>query len=982
VGRRAAGWSSLVLPLALWLLSAGPVVAQVQSPSEKLLINAKSAYTWSAGGSDVLLLRGPVSIELDRATLNADDAVVWLTAVPNGAPGEERAEFQLLGHAQVRHTNVATLTGGDRYVTAAVLAGGVKTTADQRVARDMGGDPLYVRALALRRQQATAAAPSLTATPTTQGAGPATRPGRRPTTRPVPAEPVQIAHFEAGQFDMIDTDDGTVALVCWNGVSIFARQPDGSTIELRAQRAVVFTSLHSVREATSRSSKESQAAEAKQKITAVYLEGDAQIEYDPTKAGVGEQRLTANRIYYEFATDRAILVDAVLHTSDVKQNIPFIVRAKVLRQLAKAEYNAEQVQLTSSAFSVPSYSIAADRLYVRQEATGDPRYPSVVKFEANDATFQAFDVPFFYLPFVSGSVGDRPGALRGIAVGHRSDLGYAAMTQWGLFETLGQIPPRDLDADYRVDYFSDRGPAAGLNASYGGGFLTEPAHQPWNFLGDFKSYFVYDKGTDQNLGRLPVKPDGEDYVPRGWALFEHQHFFPDHWQAQVRLGYVSDPTFLEEWFPDQFYENGPVNESAYIKRQEDTEAFTLYADGQPMRLITYSDAMANQFEVQHLPEVGYHRIGDSFAGDQLTFFSDNTAGGYQFQPTRATLQQQGFAPPTLTPGMPSLGLTGIRLNPTWRADFRQEIDWPFSTGHIKVVPYVVGRYTQYSDSPDGDEQHRFLGAAGTRITTAFWKTDPTAQSDLLDIHQLRHVVEPEVNLFSSATTVDRSMLFQYDIPVDSINDISAAEVGLRQRWQTQRGGPGRWRSVDVFTLDVDAEFYANKPAPRFRQPTDFRGMFFTSLPEASIARNALNADASWRVTDNTIILADAQYNLDQDKLATAALGVLLRRDPTESLYIGNRYIADLKSNIVSVSGNYQISPKYSLGFSQAFDFGLGKDVSSSLSVVRNFDRFVMSFNFSHDQISGQTGFSFSIAPLGFGQGIGSSALQGPFQRTH
>jgi hypothetical protein len=980
VGRWAAGWSSLVL-LLLW---AGPVVAQVQSPSEKLLINSRSASTWSSGGSDVVLLRGPISIELDRATLSADDAVVWLTAVPNGAPGEERAEFELLGHAQVKHTNVATLTGNDRYVTAAVLAGGVKISASRRVARDMSADPLYAKAMALRRQQATATAASHPGAPATQATGgaPSTRPGRRPSTRPEPAQPLQVGHFEVGQFDMVDAGDGTVAMVCWNGVAIFAREADGSTIELRAQRAVVYTSLHSVREAAKHSPKQSQAAQARQKITAVYLEGDARIEYDATKAGVGEQRLMANRVYYEFATDRAILVDAVLHTADVKHGMPFIVRAAVLRQLTKGEYTAQQVELTSSAFAVPSYSIAADRLYVRQEPTGDPRYPSVVKFEANDATFRAFDVPFFYLPFMAGSVGDRPGALRGIAVGHRSDLGYAAMTQWGLFETLGQIPPRDLDADYRVDYFSDRGPAGGLNASYGGGFLTEPAHQPWNFAGDFKSYFVYDKGTDQNLGRLQVKPDGTGYDPRGWALFEHQHFFPDDWQAQVRLGYVSDPTFLEEWFPNQFYENGPVNESAYLKRQRDTEAFTLLADGQPNRLVTSSDWMADQFEVEHLPEVGYHRIGDGFAGNALTFFSDNTAGGYAFQPTRATLRQQGFAPPTLTPGMPALGLTGLRENPTWRADFRQEIDWPFSTGHVKVVPYVVGRYTEYSDSPVGDEQHRFFGAAGTRIATAFWKTDPSAQSDLFDIHQLRHVIEPEVNLFSSATTVDRSQLFQYDIPVDSINDISVAEVGLRQRWQTQRGGPGRWRSVDVFTLDIDAEFYANKPAPRFRQPTDFRGVFFSSLPEASIARNAVNADASWRITDNTIVLADAQYNLDEEKLATAAVGVLLRRDPTESIYFGNRYIADLHSNIVSVSGNYQISPKYSLGFSQSFDFGLGKDVSSSLSIVRSFDRFVMSFNFSQDQISGQTGFSFSIAPIGFGQGIGSSALQGPFQRNH
>lgn len=974
MGRGAAGLAIFPL-LLLWAI---PAAGQSQSPSEKLEISAQSAFTWSANGSGVLLLRGRVTIALDRATLDADDAVVWLTPVPNGANGEEKAEFELLGHARVQQPEV-TMTGENRFVTANVLAGGVKIGASQRVARDMRLDPLYQKADDQRRGAATRRDSSLTALPTTQQASPTTQNARRPATRTATTLPVQDLHVEFGDSDVVDTDEGTVAVVFWNGVGIYVRQAGGDTMEMRAHRAVLFTSMKSLRDA----SKQSKSAEARKQVTAVYLEGDARIEFDPNKAGVGEQRLMARRLYYDFATDRAILVDAVLHTLDVKQNVPFIVRANVLRQLSKGEYRANNVEITSSAFTVPSYSLASDRLYVRQMPTGDPRYPSVVQFQAENTTLEAFHFPFFYLPFAAGSVGDRPGALRGIAFGDRSDLGFAAMSQWGLFETLGQIPPRGLDVDYRVDYFGDRGPAFGLNAAYGGGFVTEPERQPWNFQGDFKSYFVYDKGVDQNLGRLNVKPDGTGYDPRGRVNYQHQHFFPDDWQAQIRLGYDSDPTFLEEWFPFQFYQDLPTDESIYLKRQRGTEAFTLLAEGQPNRQITTSDRVAEQFEVETLPELGYHRIGDSFAGNALTFFSDNTAGGYVFQPTRATFRQQGFSPPSLTPGLPALGLTGVPTNPTWRADFRQEVDLPLNAGRFKVVPYLVGRYTEYSDSTDRQSQQRLFGAGGMRITTSFWKTDPTAESDIFDIHQLRHVIEPEANLFASGTTVDRSRLYQYDIPVDSINDVSAAQIGLHQSWQTQRGGPGRWRSNDVFTFDVDAEFYANKPARRFLQPYDFRGTFFSSLPETSIPRDAFNANASWRITDNTVVLGDAQYNLDEHKLATAAVGILVRRDPVQSWYVGNRYIADLKSNIVSVSGNYLISPKYSVGFSQSFDFGLGKDVSSSISVARTFDRFVMSFNFSHDQISNQTGFSFSVAPMGFGQGLGSSALQGPFQqRTH
>jgi hypothetical protein len=959
------GWIAL-------LLLAGPLAAQYQAPSEKLLISAKSAFTWSASGTDVVQLVGPVTITLDRATLTANDAIVWLTPAPDGAPGQQHAEFALLGDAVLKQ-EVGTRSG-DRLLVTAEVQGDARITAELRVARDMSESPLYARGAALRAEATTTPALAPPLASSTQSTRPASRPARAAASRSA-ALPVPV-HLEAGQTDLVDTDDGTLALVAWNGIKIFARQPTGDLIELQAQRAVLFTSLRSLRDVK----KEQKSNEARNKVTAVYLEGDARIEYDSTKPGLGEQRLIGERIYYEFASDRAILVDAVVHTVDTKQGIPFIVRAKILRQLSKGEYSAKNVEITSSAFAVPSYSLAADRLYVRQEATGDPRYPTVEKFEANNVTLQAFHLPFFYLPFVAGSIGDRPGALRGLGAGHRSDLGYTFLTQWGLFETLGQIPPRDLDVDYRVDYFTARGPGFGVNAAYGGGFLTQPAHQPWNFEGDLKSYFVYDKGIDNNLGRLAVKPDGPGYDLRGRVNYEHQHFFPDDWQAQIRIGYVSDPTFLEEWFPQQFYQDLPTDASAYIKRQRDTEAFALLAEVQPNRRVTTSDRLAEQFEVERTPEISYHRIGDSFAADSLTLFSDNTAGGYDFMPNHATLRQQGFLPPTLTPGIPALGLTGIDTATTFRADLRQEIDWPVNAGRFKVVPYIVGRYTEYSNSPTGSEQHRFFGAVGTRMTTSFWKTDPTAQSDLLDIHQLRHVIEPEANLFSSATSVDRSRLFLYDMPVDAINDVSAAEIGLRQRWQTQRGGPGKWRSVDVFTLDIDAEFYSNKPPRKFLAPFDFRGMYFSSLPEASIPRDAANVNASWRITDNTVVLADAQYNIDERKLATAAIGVLVRRDIQQSWYIGNRYIADLHSNIVSVSANYMISPKYSLGFNQSFDFGLGKDVSSSVSVVRSFDRFVMSFAFAHDEITNRTGFNFSIAPIGFGQGIGNSALQGPFKK--
>jgi hypothetical protein len=164
-----------------------------------------------------------------------------------------------------------------------------------------------------------------------------------------------------------------------------------------------------------------------------------------------------------------------------------------------------------------------------------------------------------------------------------------------------------------------------------------------------------------------------------------------------------------------------------------------------------------------------------------------------------------------------------------------------------------------------------------------------------------------VNLFTSAQTRDRNDLFIYDEEIDAINDVSAFQVALHQRWQTKRGGPGRFRSVDVFTLNIEGNFFLNQPDDASLAPTGFRGLFFASLPEASIPRNSVNADAMWRISDTTVVLADAQYNLDQYELATTSIGLAVQRDPRLNYFVGTRYIGQINSTIATISANYELA---------------------------------------------------------------------------
>jgi lipopolysaccharide assembly outer membrane protein LptD (OstA) len=963
--------------------------AQYQPPSDFITIQGTRAYTWTEGNSNVVQVEGPVTIKTDRATLTADQAVLWITPTGGALADEMSAEVSLIGNARL--VQGTTERSGNELFVSLPVRGSVSITTDDRRALDQHDSPTYRQALELRPLRAPGrgmTANQWLVQPAPEFEEPTSQPALSPSTRPT--QPVTI---QADSVKRTTTPEGKIALVLSGGVNVFYRTARNDFIEMRADRAVVFSQFATFKEIT-QSGKFTAPEDA---VQAVYLEGDVRIARTPPDQTQPDQRLSAERAYYEVTTDRAVLTEAMIQTSEPKSQTPIIVRANLIRQLSLGEFKAEKVELTTSSFATPSYSVRADKAYVREAPTGDPRLGNRTEFFATNTTFNLFHVPFFYLPAVGGTVTDHGMPLREIRTGSRTGFGPNVRTEWGLFETLGKAPPKDLDASFHADYFGERGPGTGLDAKYQGGFVTETSKEPWNFQGDITSYIVHDQGVDK-LGRSRADIEPEDEL-RYQFLWEHQHFFPEDWQVQIRAGVVSDPTFLEEWFENDFDNGLPHDLSLYLKRQRGTEAVTFLMQAQPNDFVTTADQLQENFEISRVPEIGYHRIGDSFADDSLTFFSSNTFSGLHFEESRASLGDLGFRTlsrgtpeksddiPVL-PGIPAEGQTGTGDDTTYRGDFRQEVDFPIPFGPIKMLPFVMGRYTGYSDSPSGSRKDRLLAGTGVRVNTSFWKIDDQASSELFDIHRIRHVIEPEVSLFTSAGNVDRNELFLYDQGVDEINDISAAQIALHQRWQTKRGGPGQWRSVDFFTLNVSATFYSNQPdelgSSNFATPngpdngvtpSGFRGLYFPSLPEASIPRSSLAADALWRVSDTTAVLSDASWNIDDQDLATASIGVAVQRDIRLGYFIGTRYIGELNSTIATLAANYMLTTKYSIAFSQSYNLTDRQNQNSNVMIIRNFDRFMLTLSFYYDAVDETSGFEFGLFPTGLGYGVSSSQFE-------
>src|SRR5207237_4593848 len=125
------------------------------------------AATWNEGATGIVQVEGPVVIELDRATLKAKQAVLWITEDPQ-APDQRRAEVALLGDAEVKQPD--TTRSAQRLYVTATIRGPIRITAEERQTVDRSGSPLYHAASEVRAAG--------------RGPQPATAPATRPTTVP------------------------------------------------------------------------------------------------------------------------------------------------------------------------------------------------------------------------------------------------------------------------------------------------------------------------------------------------------------------------------------------------------------------------------------------------------------------------------------------------------------------------------------------------------------------------------------------------------------------------------------------------------------------------------------------------------------------------------------------------------------------------------------------------------------------------------
>ncbi|MFN7314246.1 MAG: LPS assembly protein LptD [Phycisphaerae bacterium] len=776
-------------------------------------------------------------------------------------------------------------------------------------------------------------------------------------------------------FVSADANDPTSedAVIASEGLTVLYKDArTGRILQATAQRGVLFLAK------TGTPATPGAMEFSAESVRGFYLEGEA-------AASDGSFNLRAPQLYYDVASNRGVMLDAVFWTYDAQRNLPFYVRAKEVRQTSTEQFTAKNATFTNSAFFEPELAIGARNVTitrktreVRELFADDsvaPRLEPYNQVKAENITLRSNDVPFFWWPSYSGDP-EQP-FIKDVRIENRSGSGLASKVRWNALNLLNIGPVDGFSADLQTDFYVERGPALGTRLDW----------ETRRHKGDFFAYMVpLDRGTDVLKPGTEINQDEEF---RGIITGYDRFRVSDHWTVLTELSYISDATFI-----DAFYEEAGESRREFTnrlrgERTESNTQLTLEASG------PFNDFLANEwllqsrgYSVTKLPEVAYVRQADDLLGagapGLLTWSSEYRIGRYALATDEIALEDRGFntilladrvfgIDPALSPS-DALRARGLNEDAVTRMDTRHELTAKMSDGVNVVSPFAIVRGTFYDNEFDGfssraggNDELRVWSAAGARVSTSFNRVIDSVDSRFFDIHRLRHIVEPNATFWVAGTNVEANDIPTYDARVDNLADGAAVRLGVAQIFQTKRGGPGRWHDVDLLKINTDFVFASDDSDPQ--TPI---GRFFDARPEYSALGDYFVGDMQYRLTDATSIVASTIYDFDDNQQDISTAGLLIQHSPNFTTLADVRFLNAQDSTVLTVWGDYQITDKYGVLLSPNYSMSEGEFQSVFARVTRRFSAFQASISINYDNIQGETSFGFVFQPYGATTGVGAT----------
>ena len=737
----------------------------------------------------------------------------------------------------------------------------------------------------------------------------------------------------------------------------------------------------------------------------IYMEGNIVFRQ-------GDRTVFADRMFYDVKRQVGIVLNGEL-LAPVPQigNTPYAglvrLRAAAIRQLDQAHFVAQNGLVTTSRLEDPSYAFTAGEIQFEDlqqplvdPITGAPALGPDGQPIANHKRLATStnnfvyigDVPVFYWPTLATNLENPNYYVNNFRVRNDNVFGTQVLVGLDPFQLTGYQAPAGVKAELDLNYLSERGFGYGVNGDYTrDSFFSIDGPT----TGRFDTWFISDHGHD-NLGR-----DRRDIVPeaefRGRAFWNHRQQIAggllDDWTVQGEVGWLSDRTFLESYYENEWDQNKDQLTGVRLKRTFDNQSFSVEANGRINDFFT---------QTQWLPRLDHNWLGQPLLEDNLTWFEHSNVAyadiGVISTPTNPILLSQFERLPWEEDGAGNpVSAAGSRLIT------RQEIDYPLDFAPFKVVPFALGELGHWGEDINGDSVDRAYGDVGVRASIPFWYADPTIRNSLFNLNGLAHKVifDAKFSYTDSSQDLDRFPLYD-ELDDDSIedfrrrmffdpfggklagvyyvpgspsfinqrfdprfvgvrsglqdnvtspsseiaDDLTALRLGMHHRLQTKHGAPGEEHIVDWLAFDAGATVFPDADRDNFGQEVGL-----------------LNYDAQWFVGDRFSILSDGYADTFGDGLRTASIGMLLNRPRSGNFYLGFRAATGLfEADVVTATVNYRMSPKWIGSASSSIDFGPTGNIGQNVNFTRVGESLLATVGASADASKGTVGFHFLLEP--------------------
>ncbi len=965
----------LALILVGGRLAAREIPSQSGDSGEPITIAADTALRWTEGPVDVWMLRGNCYLNQGLTYARSQQAIVWIQRPARGeraarvtvyleggvsVDGGRASDAKRAKQDQSWLGRFTSLRRPQMQVARVSAAGDRKPAIYRRATARRDPQPNHL----IRRTQFT----------TSQEAAPATGqtpPGvRRISIYPRSSRLPQAKWFPSGRGDewIVVVNSGVNLIV--DGMA------DVGAIDISTDRLVIWTT------GLEKAGAGGPMLQSDDTPLEVYLEGNIVFRQ-------GNRVIHADRMFYNLTTKTGIAYGAQIFTPLESFAGTVRLKAGMIEQLDKSTFIAHDAAITTSRLGVPSYWFQSKTLTFRDfqqplfdGVTGgpmlDPQTQEPViqhrqQVGAAGNTVYLEGLPIFYWPAMQTDLRQPTYYLSGLKAKSDSVFGNQIFTDWNAYQVLGIAePPEGTEWEFSLDYFDERGFAAGTNFNYDrDGLLGLPGP----YTGALDVWGIRDNGLD-NLGRdrRALVPEMSD---RGRALWQHRHQLSGNLTLSAELGWVSDRNFLEQYLERDWDQNKDKTTGVELKGLLDNSSWSLRANGQINDFFT---------QTQWLPRADHYWLGESLLGDRLTWYEHTSAGYANMKLATA----------------PTNPIDAAKFDPlAWEGNFdgerivtRQEIDLPMSVGWLKVVPYALGELGHWGSDLSSNDIQRAYGQLGVRASVPIWSVNPRVESELLNVHGVAHKVVFDADFSYADANRDLSQFPLYDqldddavehfrrrfffdsfggVPGGNVaqrfderyyalrtgmagqvtaasteiaDDLTTFRFGAYQRWQTKRGPVGARHTVDWITLDTRAVLFPEADRDNYGQ-------------ELGLAEY----DFSWHVGDRVSLLSDGIFDMFSGGQRFIRIGGVLNQPPQGSLYLGLRSLeGPISANVVTATYSYKMSPKWITTFGSSFDLGSDGNIGQFFSITRLGESMLVRAGFNVDASRGSVGFKLVIEP--------------------